>query len=82
MKTTTISLLRKDIKSYFDGVISNNDTVLVNKGADGAVIISLSEYNRLMALQTNRREEDRSARLLSSAVASRTGYVDVDIDEL
>ncbi len=50
MLTTTISDFRKDIKSYFDKVSKNFETLIINRGKDnGVVIISLDEYNSLLA---------------------------------
>mgnify|MGYP001605190699 CR=1 FL=1 len=50
MLTTTISDFRKDIKSYFDRVAENFETLIINRGKDnGVVIMSLDEYNSLMA---------------------------------
>ncbi|MBK0383781.1 type II toxin-antitoxin system Phd/YefM family antitoxin [Pedobacter sp. SD-b] len=50
MLTTTLSHFRKDIKSYFDKVSQNFETLIINRGRDsGVVIISLEEYNSLLA---------------------------------
>lgn len=50
MVVTTISDFRKDIKSYFDAVAKNFETLIINRGKDsGIVVISLEEYNSLMA---------------------------------
>ncbi|MBN2263890.1 MAG: type II toxin-antitoxin system Phd/YefM family antitoxin [Prolixibacteraceae bacterium] len=50
MITTTISDFRKDIKHYFDNVIKNAETLIINRGKDsGVVIMSLDEYNSLNA---------------------------------
>lgn len=50
MLTTTISDFRKDIKKYFDRVAQNFETLIINRGKDsGVVIMSLDEYNSLMA---------------------------------
>ncbi|MDZ4759378.1 MAG: type II toxin-antitoxin system Phd/YefM family antitoxin [Bacteroidota bacterium] len=50
MLTTTISDFRKDIKKYFDRVSKNFETLIINRGKDnGIVIISLGEYNSLLA---------------------------------
>jgi len=47
---TTISDFRKYIKSYFDRVSINFETLLINLGKDsGIVVISLEEYNSLLA---------------------------------
>jgi antitoxin YefM len=52
MLTTTLSNFRKDIKSYFDRVINNFETLIINRGKDnGIVIMSLAEYNSLCATQ-------------------------------
>lgn len=50
MIVTNISDFIKDIKSYFDKVIVNFETLIINRGKDaGVVIMSLKEYNSLMA---------------------------------
>lgn len=62
MLTTTISDFRKDIKNYFDKVSENFETLIINRGKDnGVVIISLNEYNSLLAtnheLSSNKNEK-------------------------
>jgi antitoxin YefM len=50
MVVANISEFRKDIKSYFDRVAVNFETLIINRGKDsGVVIISLEEYNSLVA---------------------------------
>jgi antitoxin YefM len=50
MVITNISDFRKDIKSYFDAVAKNFETLIINRGKDsGIVVISLEEYNALIA---------------------------------
>jgi antitoxin YefM len=50
MLVANISDFRKDIKTYLDKVVKNFETLIVNRGKDsGIVIISLEEYNSLMA---------------------------------
>jgi antitoxin YefM len=50
MLSTSISDFRKDIKSYFDKVTQNFETLIINRGKDnGVVIMSLAEYNSLCA---------------------------------
>jgi antitoxin YefM len=50
MLTATISDFRKDIKKYFDKVSQNFETLIINRGKDnGIVIMSLNEYNSLLA---------------------------------
>ena len=50
MVVANISDFRKDIKSYFDKVAKNFETLIINRGKDsGIVVMSLDEYNSLMA---------------------------------
>ena len=72
MLTTTISDFRKDIKKYFDRVSKNFETLIINRGKDnGVVIMSLDEYNSLIA--TNHELSSRSnAQRLDSAVEKLT----------
>jgi len=50
MIITTVFDFRKDIKSYLDCVVKNFETLIINRGKDaGIVIMSLQEYNSLMA---------------------------------
>ena len=50
MVTASISDFRKDIKSYFDKVTQNFETLIINRGKEaGIVVISLEEYNSLIA---------------------------------
>jgi antitoxin YefM len=50
MLTTTISEFRKDIKKYINTVSDDFETLIINRGKDqGVVIISLDEYNAMLA---------------------------------
>ncbi|GGF02084.1 antitoxin YefM [Chishuiella changwenlii] len=50
MLIASVSDFRKDIKSYLDKVSKNFETLIINRGKDsGIVIMSLEEYNSLMA---------------------------------
>ncbi len=52
MVTATLSDFRKNIDSYLKRVVNNFEIVIINRGKDSAVvIISLDEYNSLMATQ-------------------------------
>ncbi len=63
MLTANISDFRKDIKSYFDKVAKNFETLIINRGnGSGIVVISLEEYNALMATNyelSSRKNEER-----------------------
>lgn len=68
MLITTVSDFRKDIKSYLDKVVKNFETLIINRGKDsGIVVMSLQEYNSLMA--TNHELSSRNNELrLDSAI--------------
>ncbi|MBS1548441.1 MAG: type II toxin-antitoxin system prevent-host-death family antitoxin [Bacteroidetes bacterium] len=63
MLITSVSDFRKDIKSYLDRVAKNFETLIINRGKDsGIVVMSLEEYNSLMATNyelTSRKNENR-----------------------
>ena len=64
MLTTSISDFRKDIKRYFDKVIQNSETLIINRGKDnGVVIMSLAEYNSLCATQHELSSKENEKRL-------------------
>jgi antitoxin YefM len=68
MITTTLSDFRKDIKHYFDRVILNFETLIINRGRDnGIVIMSLAEYNSFLATQHELKSK-RNQQRLDSAV--------------
>ena len=79
MITTTISDFRKRIKDYTDSVIENNESVLINRGMRGAVLVSLEEYNALA-----RTASVLNSRLGESVLnaAREEKFVEVDIDSL
>ena len=68
MQITTVSDFRKDIKTYLDRVVKNFETLIINRGKDsGIVVMSLQEYNSLMA--TNHELSSRTNELrLDSAI--------------
>jgi antitoxin YefM len=63
MLIANISDFRKDIKSYLDRVAKNLETLIINRGKDsGIVVMSLEEYNSLMATShelSSRKNEKR-----------------------
>lgn len=63
MLITSISEFREDIKEYFDRVTNNFETLIINRGKNsGVVIMSLEEYNSLMATNhelSSRKNEER-----------------------
>ncbi|RZJ72251.1 type II toxin-antitoxin system Phd/YefM family antitoxin [Flavobacterium sp.] len=74
MIVTSISDFRKDIKSYLDRVSKNFDTLIVNRGKDsGIVVISLEEYNSLMATNYELSSRVNEKRLDSAIERFRKG---------
>ena len=63
MITANISDFRKDIKFYLDEVVRNFETLIVNLGKDESIVLmSLKEYNSLMATNhelSSRKNESR-----------------------
>ena len=48
MKTVNFTELRKNLRSYLDGVINDTDTVIISReNGTAAVIISMDEYNAI-----------------------------------
>lgn len=71
MQITTVSEFRKDFKTYLDRVAKNFETLIINRGKDsGIVVMSLQEYNSLMA--TNHELSSRKNEL----------RLDAEIDKL
>lgn len=68
MLVASVSDFRKNIKSYLDKVAKNFDTLIINRGNDsGIVVMSLDEYNSLVA--TNHELSSRKNEMrLDSAI--------------
>lgn len=48
MRTANYSELRKNLKSYLDGVINDSEPLIVHRsGNESVVVISLEEYNSI-----------------------------------
>jgi len=74
MITTTLSDFRKDIKTYFDRVTQNFETLIINRGKDnGVVIMSLTEYNSLQATQHELSSKENQRRLDSAIEKLKSG---------
>lgn len=63
MLEVNVSDFRKDIKSYLDRVAKNFETLIINRGKDdNIVMMSLDEYNSLLATNyelSSRKNETR-----------------------
>ena len=74
MVVANISDFRKDIKSYFDRVAKNFETLIINRGKDsGIVVMSLEEYNSLMATNYELSSRANEKRLDSAIEKLRKG---------
>lgn len=70
MQITTVSEFRKDIKTYLDKVAKDFETLIINRGKDsGIVVMSLQEYNSLMA--TNHELSSRKNELRLDAAIEK-----------
>ena len=76
MITTTISDFRKDIKKYIDTVSDDFETLIINRGKDqGVVVISLDEYNAMLATSHEMSSKKNQKRLDSSIDKLKKGNV-------
>lgn len=74
MLTTSASDFRKDIKYYLDKVVRNFETLIINRGKDtGVVVMSLSEYNSLMATNHELSSKKNELRLDSAIEKLKSG---------
>ncbi|WP_136465316.1 type II toxin-antitoxin system Phd/YefM family antitoxin [Flagellimonas onchidii] len=73
MLIATVSDFRKDIKSYLDRVAKNFEILIINRGKDsGIVVMSLKEYNSLMATQHELSSRKNELRLDSAITKLKT----------
>ena len=76
MITTTISDFRKDIKKYIDTVSEDFETLIINRGKDqGVVVISLDEYNSMMATSHEMSSKKNQKRLDTSIDKLKKGNI-------
>lgn len=74
MQITTVSDFRKNIKTYLDSVVKNFETLIINRGKDsGIVVMSLQEYNSLMATNHELSSRKNELRLNSAIEKLREG---------
>ncbi|MBO6306863.1 MAG: type II toxin-antitoxin system Phd/YefM family antitoxin [Paludibacteraceae bacterium] len=83
MKTTNVSDFRTNMKRYLDAVIYDLDSVVINRGNTGAVLISLDEYNSIKGTQAILASERMMRSIQSGLEDVAKGRVEeVDIDTL
>lgn len=74
MLITSVSDFRKDLKSYLDKVAKNFETLIINRGKDsGIVVMSLEEYNSLMATNYELSSKTNEKRLDSAIEKLKSG---------
>lgn len=74
MIIANVSDFRKDIKSYLDRVAKNFETLIINRGKDsGIVVMSLEEYNSLMATNYELYSRKNEMRLDSAIEKLKNG---------
>lgn len=74
MLIASVSDFRKDIKSYLDRVAKNFETLIINRGKDsGIVVMSLEEYNSLMATNYELTSRENELRLDSAIEKLKEG---------
>ena len=83
MKATSVSDFRTNMKRYLDAVIYDSDSVVINRGNTGAVLISLDEYNSIKGTQAILASEKMMHSIHSGLENIAQGEVEeVDIDAL
>ncbi len=76
MLIANISDFRKDIKTYLDKVSKNFETLIINRGKDkGIVVMSLEEYNSLMATNHELSSRKNETRLDSAIDKLKAGNI-------
>lgn len=83
MKTTSVSDFRTNMKRYLDAVIYDSDSVIINRGNTGAVLISLEEYNAIKGTESI-LASDRMTRSVQTGLeeVNRGEVEEIDLDTL
>lgn len=83
MKTTSVSDFRTNMKKYLDAVIYDLDSVVINRGNSGAVLISLEEYNSIKGTESILTSERMNRSVQTGLEEVSKGEVEeIDIDSL
>ena len=74
MLVANVSDFRKDIKSYLDKVAEDFETLIINRGKNESIVImSLDEYNSLMATNYELSSRKNEMRLDSAIEKLKEG---------
>ena len=84
MRTATFSDFSSNIKNYFNSVIDNCDSIIVNRNSDeAAVLLSLDEYNSLMETLYLMSSRDTMEDIRKAEQDIKEGKgIEVNLDEL
>ena len=84
MRTATFSDFSSNIKNYFNSVIDNCDSIIVNRNSDeAAVLLSLDEYNSLTETLYLMSSRDTMADIRKAEQDIKEGKgIEVNLDEL
>jgi antitoxin YefM len=81
MLVANISDFRKDIKKYFDGVVNDFQTLIINRGKDTVVVMSLEEYNSLNATH-HEMSSEANIKWLDDSIKSMKSGKTVTLEKL
>lgn len=83
MKTTSVTEFRANLKRYLDAAIFDSDSVVINRGNTGAVLISLEEFNSIKGTEAILASDRMMSAIKTGLEDIVQGEVEeVDIDEL
>jgi len=83
MTTTSATNFRANIKQYLDAVIYDNQEVIISRGCESAVLISLDEYNSIKETEYLISSKKMEKAILKGMDDVKKGnYKEVNIDEL
>jgi len=83
MTTTTATEFRANIKHYLNAVINDSQEVIISRGKESAVLISLDEYNAIKEteyLMSSRAMQDTVLKGMDDV--KNGNYKIVDVNEL
>ena len=83
MKITSVSDFRTNMKRYLDAVIFDSESVIINRGNTGAVLIPLEEYNSIKGTESILASERISSSIQTGLEEVSKGEVEeISIDDL
>lgn len=83
MTTTSATNFRANIKQYLDAVINDGQEVIINRGGESAVLISLDEYNSIKETEYIMSSREMEKAILKGMDDVKKGnYVEVNVDEI